>query len=192
MAVESELPGGMWKMNKGNSDKAGLSGRKTSVALVLGAGALIAGGLFVAPSVAPVLAGPLNSDKLVDPEWEGAVRKHLEKRFFNLIDATETQKTQLDELFKQRCEATRQTREQVKEGAVQVAKLMADDAATEEQIRARVAEIRKMREQLMDGRLDTALKVRALLTKEQRQIVSDRVVGFITGNQKRVLFRSIN
>jgi len=80
----------------------------------------------------------------------------------------------------------------VKAAAVQVAKLMADDSATDDQIRAKVHEIRKLRQQLQDDRLETALKVRAILTKEQRQIVSDRVVGLITGNQRRFLLRSMN
>lgn len=165
--------------------------RKTGIGLAMGAGALLVGGQFVGPVIAPVFAGQLNSDNLVDPEWESAVRKHVEKRFFNLIDASDSQKTQLDDLFKKRCEANRATREEVKEAVVQVAKMMADDSATDEQIRAKCHEIRKMRQQLQDDRLETALKVRAILSKEQRQIVSDRVVGFITGNQKRYLFRSM-
>ena len=166
-------------------------GIKGGVGLAIGAGALIAGGQFVGPLIIPVFAGPLNSDSLVDPEWESAVRKHVEKRFFNLIDATDSQKTQLDDLFKKRCESNRSTREEVKEAAVQVSKMMADDSISDDQIRAKVQEIRKLRQQLLDNRLETALKVRAILTKDQRQIVSDRVVGFITGNQKRFLIRSM-
>lgn len=181
-------------MDKGISKKAketkGFS-RKTGMGLAIGAGALIAGGQFLGPLMIPVFAGPLNSDNLVDPEWESAVRKHFEKRFFNLIDATDSQKTQLDDLFRKRCEANRATREEVKEAAVQVSKMMADDAVSDDQIRAKVHEIRKIRQQLQDDRLETALKVRAILTKDQRQIVSDRVVGFITGNQKRFLYRSM-
>jgi len=176
------------KNRETSDDKRGLFGRKTSLVLAFGAGALIVG----VPFIAPVLAGPLNSDSLVDPEFENALRKHVEKRFFNLIEATESQKTQLDDLFKQRLEANRGTREQVKEGAVEVAKLVADDSASDEQIRTKVLEIRKLREQLMDSRLDTALKVRAILTKEQRKIIADKVIGFITGNQKRFLLRSMN
>jgi Spy/CpxP family protein refolding chaperone len=175
--------------NRENDEiKKSLIGRKTSLLLAFGTGALIVG----APFMAPALAGPLNSDSLVDPEWETAVRKHVEKRFFNLIDATESQKSQLDDLFKQRVEGNRQNREQVKKGAVEVAQLMADDSASDEQIRNKVQEIRKLREQLMDSRLDTALKVRAILTKEQRKIVSNKVIGFITGNQRHFLLRSMN
>lgn len=162
-------------------------GQKTSAALAFGAGALIAG----APFVAPALAGPLNSDSLVDPEWESAVRKHVEKRFFNLIDATDSQKTQLDDLFKKMCDTNRSSREQVKQGAADVATMMADNSATDEQIRNKVADIRKLREKMQDTRLETALKVRAILTNEQRKVVSDRVVGFITGSQRPRLLRSM-
>lgn len=182
-------------MNEGVNKKkteSGKFGRKAGIGLTLGAGALIAGGQYVAPNIAPASANPMSSDNLVDPEWESAVRKHFQKRFFNLIDATDTQKSQLDDLFKKKGEANRQTREDVKAAAVQVAKLMADDSATDDQIRAKVHEIRKLRQQLQDDRLETALKVRAILTKEQRQIVSDRVVGLITGNQRRFLLRSMN
>lgn len=175
-------------MRKLENDRSNsIFSKKTSLVLAFGAGALIVS----APFVAPALAGPLNSDSLVDPEWESAVRKHVEKRFFNLIDATDSQKTQLDDLFKKMCDANRTTREQVKQGAVDVANLMADQSATDEQIRNKVADIRKLREKLQDSRLDTALKVRAILTVEQRKVVSDRVIGFITGNQRRLLLRSM-
>lgn len=176
------------KNRESDENKKSLFGRKTSLVLAFGAGALIVG----TPFIAPVLAGPLNSDSLVDPEWENAVRKHVEKRFFNLIDATDSQKSQLDDLFKQRVEGNRQNREQVKKGVVEVAQLMADDSATDEQIRSKVKEIQKVRQQLIDSRLDTALKVRAILTKEQRQIVSNKVISFITGNQRQFLLRSMN
>ena len=95
------------------------------------------------------------------------------------------------DLFKKMCDANRSTREQVKQDAVDVANLMADQSATDEQIRNKVADIRKLREKLQDSRLDTALKVRAILTVEQRKVVSDRVIGFITGNQRRLLLRSM-
>ena len=170
-----------------NSRTSGFFCKRNSIALALGAGVLIAG----APFVAPALAGPLNSDSLVDPEWESAVRKHIEKRFFNLIEATDSQKAQLDDIFKKMCDENRATREQVKQGAVDVANMMADQSATDEQIRNKVADIRKLREKLQDTRLDTALKVRAILTNEQRKVVSDRVVGFITGNQRKFLLRSM-
>lgn len=167
--------------------KKGPFGRKTSLVLAFAAGALIVG----TPFIAPALAGPLNSDSLVDPEWESAVRRHVEKRFFNLIDATDSQRNQLDDLFKQTCEGNRSTREKVKQGAIDVATMMADQSANDEQIRNKVAEIRKLREKLMDSRLDTALKVRAILTPDQRKIVSDRVIGFISGNQRQRLLRSM-
>lgn len=181
--------GGMWKMRNREIDESRmrLLSKKSRLALALGAGAMV----VLAPFVAPALAGPLNSDSLVDPEWEGAVRKHVEKRFFNLIEATDSQKAQLDDLFKHQVEGNRQTREQVKKGAVEIAQLMGDDSASDEQIKTKVQEIRKMREQLMDSRVDTALKVRAILTKEQRKIVSDKVIGFISGNQRRFLLRSM-
>ncbi len=181
--------GGMGEMKNLESDRnaKGLLGKKTSAMLALGAGALIAG----APFVTPALAGQLNSDSLVDPEWESAVRKHVEKRFFNLIDATDSQKTQLDDVLKQACDSNRSTREKVKEAAVDLSNMMADESVTDEQIRQKVAEIRKIREKLQDSRLDTALKVRAILNKDQRKIVSDRVVGFITGNQRQRFLRSM-
>ncbi len=181
--------GGIGEMRKLENDRKskGLLGNRTGAVLAVGAGALIAG----APFMAPAFAGPLNSDSLVDPEWESAVRKHVEKRFFNLIDATETQKSQLDDIFKKMCESNRSTREQVKQGAVDVANMMADGSTSDEQIRSKVADIRKLREKMQDTRLDTALKVRAILTNEQRKVVSDRVVGFITGNQRRGLLRSM-
>lgn len=155
--------------------------------LALAAVMIFAGGV----TLAPALAGPLNSDSLVDSDFADAVRKHVEKRFFNLIEATDSQRTQLDEIFKSRMETSKKARAEMKRGVLEMTELMASETATDDQIKAKSSELRKMKESLADGRLETALKVRSILTKEQRKIVADKVAGFITGNNKRLLLRSM-
>lgn len=153
--------------------------------------ALAAVGVVLSTAFMPVTAKPLNSDGLVDPEWESAVRKHVEKRFFNLIDATDSQKVKLDELFEQRCEANRSIREKIKLSAFELANLLGSESATDDQIRTKAEEVRALRSKLSDARLETAIKVRSLLSSEQRKVVSDKIAGFISTNQKRGLLRSM-
>ncbi|HEY9784070.1 MAG TPA: periplasmic heavy metal sensor [Candidatus Obscuribacterales bacterium] len=159
----------------------------TALSLALGIGMGVAGVGFIAP----VWADNAELGSFIDPEFENAVRKHVEKRFFNLIDATDAQRNTLDELFKQRMESTRPVREEIRKGFVEVSQMMADESVSDDQIIKKVHEIRALREKLMDGRLETALKVRATLTKEQKQTVSNRIIGFLTGNSKRHLLKSM-
>lgn len=159
---------------------------KTAI-LTLAALAVFAGGIVAMPA----LAGPLNSDSLVDTEFAEAVRKHVQKRFFNLIEATEQQRQELDDIFKARMDVSSKTRGEMKKGILEITKLMESDTATDVQIKAKYSELKALKESLADGRLDTALKVRGILTKEQRKIVADKVTGFITGGNKRLLLRSM-
>lgn len=147
----------------------------------------LAFGLGVAGTqmIQPVLAGNANtSAPIIDADFENAVRKHFQKRFFNLIDATAEQQAQISKLLAERQEQTRPQREQMRQGVVELSQLMASDSATDDQIREKVAKLKEMRSHIQDERLETVLKVRAQLTPEQRKTISDKVVGIITGNIK--------
>lgn len=144
----------------------------------------LAFGLGVAGTqmIQPVLAGNTNTAPIIDADFENALRKHFQKRFFNLIDATGEQQTQISKLLQERQEQTRPQREQLRQGLLELSQLMANDATTDDQIKDKVAKLKEMRAHIQDERLDTILKVRAILTPEQRKAVSDRISGIITGN----------
>lgn len=127
---------------------------------------------------------------LIDAEWENCLRTHFEKRLFNYIDASDEQEKKLDALFKQRQEETRPTREKLREGAVELTKMFAGNDATDEQIQTRVIELRTMREKLADERLETALKIRHILTPEQRDLIANRIICRLSSNQKQHFLKS--
>ncbi len=144
---------------------------------------------FAASQLLPAWAGKSVSQALIDPELEQALSSHFKKRFFNLIDASEDQKSQLSSLLSKQLDDARPIRTQIRENLLDLSDLMASDSASDEAITKKVQEIRDLREQIQDKRLSTVLKARAVLTKEQRQIVSNRVKGFLTGNPRLGLMK---
>jgi Spy/CpxP family protein refolding chaperone len=118
---------------------------------------------------------------LIDKDFEVAMRKFVTKRFYNRIDATDDQRQKLDALFAGTQEKTRPLREQLRQGLLDVSELSASNDATDEQILAKVKELRAIHEQVSDARIDAMLKARKVLTAEQRQMINKRVSEAITG-----------
>jgi Spy/CpxP family protein refolding chaperone len=157
----------------------------TAVAIAL-TSAFVVAGMAVHPVFAVDDGG--KSAPFVDKEFEAALRKHLQKRFFNLIDASDSQREQITSLLDESREAVRPQREKLKSEAIELTELM-EGSSSEEQIRAKVQELRSLRDKLMDDRLTTALKVRALLKPEQRKLVSDKIVSLLNGSGRARMLR---
>lgn len=147
---------------------------------------IIAGLLAVAGTavshVQPAWAGKALSAALIDPDLEQALKKHFEKRFFNLIDASEDQKTKLDGLITKQIDSARPLRQQVRENVIDLADMMADSSVSDDAIRKKVDEIQTIRDQIHEKRVNTFLEARAVLTADQKKIVATRLKGFLTGN----------
>ncbi|CAN5447786.1 hypothetical protein BH10CYA1_BH10CYA1_44650 [soil metagenome] len=124
----------------------------------------------------------------IDKEFEGALRKHFQKKFLNFIDATDSQREQITSLLDERMEACRPQREKLKNEAIQLSEMMAGDAS-DEQVRNKLHQLRDVRDQLMDERMTTALKVRTMLKPEQRKAVSEKVVSLLSGNGRARMLR---
>jgi Spy/CpxP family protein refolding chaperone len=131
----------------------------------------------------PVEAKNSAGAALIDSEWENCLRTHFEKRLFNYIDASKDQEKSLDALFKQHMDQTRPTREKLRAGAIELAELFASPSASSEQIEEKAKELRTLHESLADGRLANALKLRDMLSTEQRKLISERVISRLEGNQ---------
>jgi Spy/CpxP family protein refolding chaperone len=131
----------------------------------------------------PADAKEFGTAGLIDADWENCLRKHVEKRFFHLIEAREDQQKTLDALFKSRMEVSRPTRETLREGAVELAQLFASSDATDEQIEQKSKQLRALHEKLSDERIETALKVRGILDADQKKVLSDRITALLTGNE---------
>ncbi|MBS1955367.1 MAG: Spy/CpxP family protein refolding chaperone [Cyanobacteria bacterium SZAS-4] len=160
--------------------------RKPLIATAIGLTSVLA----LAAVTYPVWADDSTGAKapFVDKEFEGALRKHFQKRFFNFIDATDTQREQITALLDERMEVCRPQREKLKNEAIQLSEMMAGDAS-DEQVRNKLHELRDMRDKLMDERMTTALKVRNMLKPEQRKEVSDKIVALISGNGRTRMLR---
>ncbi len=127
----------------------------------------------------PALAGE-NKTSLIDKDFEVALKKHFEKRFFDRINATDEQREKISNLLTSRMDETRPLRESMRLEGQQFVKLLAADTS-DTVITEKAHSLREQRDKLMEARLDTLLKVRTLLTPEQRQQICARLSSFISG-----------
>jgi Spy/CpxP family protein refolding chaperone len=139
---------------------------------------------LAASQFVPAWADKTVTQALIDPELEIALSNHFKKRFFNLIDASDEQKTKLSGLLTKQLDDARPLRSQIREKVMDLSDMIADEKSTDEAITGKVEEIRQLREQIQDKRLNTILKARSVLTAEQKQIVSKRIKGILTGNPR--------
>jgi Spy/CpxP family protein refolding chaperone len=104
-----------------------------------------------------------------DPEFKQAMIKHHEKMFFKKVDATADQQTKVSKIFADERAAKEPLRHQLHEQFKQMHELMANADSTDQQITDKAHELRQTEDKLKDERLDTMLKVRAVLTPKQRE-----------------------
>lgn len=107
-----------------------------------------------------------------DPEFEDAVVKHILKRFFNRIDANDSQRKEISELVKNKRTANQAKREALKAGIkdfLSAATSLDNSESSAATLRTKAKELRAMHEELMDDRLESFLTVRALLSSEQKE-----------------------
>ncbi len=120
-----------------------------------------------------------------DPEFEEAVVKHFLKRFFNRIDASESQKKKISELINSKRITNQAKRAALKAGMkdfLSSAASLDNSANSDATLRTKAKELRVMREELMDDRLESFLKVRSLLSTDQKEKLHDTCQLF--GTQK--------
>ena len=127
-------------------------------------------------------AGKSAGENLIDGDFEEAMLKHFEKRFFKRIDASEEQQTALSAIFLKQMQGSRSRREEIRHKLIDLSDSFAADGTSDDQIKEKVLEVRTMREKLMDTRVDTALRVRQVLTPEQRKTIADRIANLLSGN----------
>lgn len=129
-------------------------------------------------------AGNVPTGNLIDKDFEVALRKWVTKRFYNRIEATDDQRQKLDSLFSSTQEETRPLREQFRRSLIELSDMMAGEEATDEQIQAKVKDVRELKQKIMDQRINTALAARKVLTPAQRQKIHERITNLISGNLK--------
>lgn len=167
--------------------KPNMSKAKKPAVLIIGLLTVV--GLSVTQFV-PAWAGKTMTQALIDPELESALTNHFKKRFFNLIEASDDQKSKLSSLISRQLDDARPLRAQIREDLMDLSDLIANENTSDETIKKKVSEIRTLREQIQDKRLNTILEARAVLNKDQKKIVSNRIKGILTGNPRLEFLRA--
>lgn len=107
-----------------------------------------------------------------DSEFRNALVKHVLKRFYNRIEASDEQKKEISEIVDNRMVANQSKRQAMRAGIKDFFNLSAtldNSQNSAAALKAKAHELRLAHQQLMDDRLETFLKIRALLSDEQRQ-----------------------
>ena len=129
----------------------------------------------------PALAGEGGKTSFIDKDFEIALKKHFEKKFFDRINAADDQRDKISALLTARMEESRPLREEMRSDALELTKLVAADTS-DSNITEKAHNLRDKRDKLMEQRLQTLLKVRAVLTPDQRKQICDRISNVISGN----------
>lgn len=107
-----------------------------------------------------------------DPEFEAAVVRHVLKRFLNRIDASESQRTEISEIVENKRKANQSKRDALKAAMKEFlssAASLDNSESSNDSLRVQARVLRTMHEELMDDRLESFLKVRSLLSTEQKE-----------------------
>jgi Spy/CpxP family protein refolding chaperone len=125
------------------------------------------------------IAGAEGAPGQGDPEFRQALIKHMQKRFFKRIGATEEQKEKIGALIDKKIEANQGKREELRKGLESFATLISSPGTNEQTIRDKALALRKLRENLMDDRLETMLSIRAMLDDEQKAKLGKRIKAIL-------------
>ncbi len=146
-------------------------------------GLLTVAGLTISQFV-PAWAEKTMTQSLIDPELEQALTNRFKRRFFNLIEASDEQQTKLSKLLSRQLDEARPLRNQIREDLMELSDLIADEKTSDQAIRSKIDQIQTIRTQIQEKRLNTILEARAVLNKEQKKIVSNRLKGILTNNPR--------
>lgn len=119
-----------------------------------------------------------------DPQLREALKNHFINKFFKLIDASESQKKELSALFDEQCQFATPIREKMRSRGLKLADMIADDSISDQTLLAEADELKAMKEEIATGRRNTMIKVRSILTKEQKELIANRIKARLTGNPR--------
>lgn len=166
-------------------NSTGFSG-KAKAAVCMGMAMMLAGGAGWLASEAKERTADgealsLGDEPGCDPEFEKALVKHMEKKFFARIKATPEQRSKIAALVESKIDANSGKRKALRSGLKSLVELIRNPQAKDEEITALAHELRSMHQALMDDRLNTFLAVRALLDDEQKSKLGKRIAKVMEG-----------
>ncbi len=107
-------------------------------------------------------------DDISDPEFEQAKIKHIAKVISNKVEATPDQQKQISEIISSSHQECCPLKDDLRKQVHDMHELMSDPKSSDDQIKAQSQQVRASHEKLADQKLDTMLKIRDVLTPEQR------------------------
>ena len=120
----------------------------------------------------------------VSPELRTALKNHILNRFFKLIDATEEQKSSIDGLVNEQMEYANPIREKMRASGLKIADMVADESVSDSELLNEIEKVNGLKDQIAEKRRKNILKIRSLLTKEQKEVVSLKIKSMLTGNPR--------
>lgn len=147
-------------------------------------------GFVGALQINPVFAqNPVNFAGVgADPELKTALRNHFIKKFYALIDASESQKKELNALFDGQCEYAKPLRAKMRAQGIEIADMIADESVSNEALSQKIDSVKAIHEKIATRRRATMMKLRSALTKEQKEIIAHKMKARLTGNPRLGLF----
>lgn len=161
----------MFKLHKPNSKTIGNAAVMTLAVLALSG--LPNAGIFEDFTQAAFAKPETAVDTCEDPEFRQALIKHMEKRFFARIDATDEQQTQIKAIIEKSMSENQDKKKAMRTGVKELLAMVQGDAKDEE-IKAKVKDLRAIHESLTDARIESMLSIRKTLNDEQRAKLGSR------------------
>lgn len=98
-------------------------------------------------------------------------------RFSMIPDLTDEQQEQIKSLRLAFADATLPTRNAIREKQARLATLLTEDNVNQSQVNATIDEVSALRSKIMKERVNTNIKIKALLTDEQKVVFNQHIAG---------------
>lgn len=147
-------------------------------------------GFIGALQISPVLAqnSVPYTQSIIEPELQSALRHHFQNKFFKLIEASESQRKEISTLFDNQFEYAKPIRQEMLQKGIALVDKMKDESVSDSELIKEIDSVKELKESIAQKRRSTMLKVRALLTKEQKELMAAKIKARLTGNPRLGMF----
>jgi len=122
-----------------------------------------------------------NADKLQIAQMYSRERRRYWgeglQKFLNRLDLSEEQSTQIKAIYRRHYQINQESRQELREAKEEMGSLLTSEANSN-RIRQKHREIQSLNQELGNSRFEAMLKVREVLTREQRQEIADMMAEY--------------
>ena len=120
----------------------------------------------------------------MEPELRQALKNHFQNKFFRLIDASQDQKEKISTLVDEQLDYATPIRQKMRANGFKLADMIADQSVSDEALSEEIDKVHALKDQIAAKRRKTLMKIRSLLSKEQKEIVAARIKARLSGNPR--------